>query len=161
VQGPESEKDQLLGKSPVTSREPPGEPLKTNKDDGNATQICRLQPGSRLRAEARLELVLRTGLEIMAKNENTSDTGKSAVRPKKTSKSKLHPLHEAAMRIADMGRNRSRTGTKDLVAMLLGHGARAWRSTQPTAKIHLHVTSPGRHHPVWLRLPNIDRDASL
>ncbi len=36
--------------------------------------------------------------------------------------------------------------------MLLTHGARAWRSTQPRAGIHLHVTAPGRRHPLKMRI---------
>lgn len=64
----------------------------------------------------------------------------------------LHPLHEAAMRIADLGLGRSRSKTKDLVGMLLTHGARAWRSGQPPAGIHLHVTSAGRRFPVRMKL---------
>lgn len=64
----------------------------------------------------------------------------------------LHPLHEAALRIADLGMNRSRHKTKDLVGMLLAHGARAWRSGQAEASIHLHVGRSGRSYPVRLRL---------
>ncbi len=53
---------------------------------------------------------------------------------------RLHPLHEAAMRIADLGRGRSRT--RDLVALLLCHGARAWRSSQPATNVRLRVAGP-------------------
>ncbi|WP_132663400.1 hypothetical protein [Rhizobium sp. PP-CC-3G-465] len=63
----------------------------------------------------------------------------------------LHPLHEAAMRIAEL-RAKPRSKTKDLVGMLLTHGARAWRSTQPDVSIHLHVTAPSSRRPVRLRI---------
>lgn len=64
----------------------------------------------------------------------------------------LHPLHEAAMKLAGMGLNRSHSKTRDLVAMLLGHGARAWRASQPEVSLHLHVKTPNGVHPVRLRL---------
>lgn len=85
----------------------------------------------------------------MAMNENVS-----GFRPgtKRSVRGGLHPLHEAAMRIADMGLNRSRAKTKDLVGMLLAHGARAWRTAQPQAGIHLHVGRNGRCHPVRMRV---------
>ncbi|MCF3639774.1 hypothetical protein LXM94_07300 [Rhizobium sp. TRM95111] len=89
----------------------------------------------------------------MAVNENVSDAAhpETAGR-KKPFKSALLPLHEAAMRIADLGLTRSRSRTKDLVGMLLAHGARAWRSTQPTVGIHLHVASVSRSRAVRIRL---------
>ncbi|MFB2551503.1 hypothetical protein [Ensifer soli] len=64
----------------------------------------------------------------------------------------LHPLHEAALRLADIGLNRPRAKTRDLVVMLLAHGARAWRHGQPRAAIHLHVTCSGRRLPVRLHI---------
>lgn len=97
----------------------------------------------------------------MAKNEKPTGLNVSSFNQKKTGKGMLHPLHEAAMRIADIGRGRTKSGTRELVAMLLTHGARAWRANQPPAKIHLHVTSPVRSHPVWIRLPKIDTEQGL
>ncbi|MDX3926987.1 MAG: hypothetical protein QHC90_14430 [Shinella sp.] len=90
----------------------------------------------------------------MAMNENLSDPLMTQPERKKAAalRGGLHPLHEAAMRIADLGRNRSRSKTKDLVGMLLAHGARAWRHGQPTVGIHLHVGTAGRLRPVRLRL---------
>ncbi|MBB6488715.1 hypothetical protein GGD46_006036 [Rhizobium lusitanum] len=64
----------------------------------------------------------------------------------------LHPLHEAAMRLADLGLSRSRNKTKDLIGILLCHGARAWRYSQPDAHIHLHITAPSGRAPVMMRL---------
>ncbi len=108
--------------------------------------------GYREDGSAILDLVLRTR-QIMAMNENQFDVPPEARDEKRKSlKGTLHPLHEAAMRIADIGLGRSRNKTKDLVGMLLAHGARAWRSGQPAAGIHLHVGVSGRRHPVRLRI---------
>lgn len=88
----------------------------------------------------------------MAMNENVPGDSLISDRKARSSRIRLHPLHEAAMRIADIGLNRSKAKTRDLVGMLLTHGARAWRSTQPRAGIHLHVAAPGRSHPLRMRL---------
>ncbi|MCD2182144.1 hypothetical protein [Rhizobium sp. GN54] len=82
-------------------------------------------------------------------NENVTGTRQRARRDLRSS---LHPLHEAALRIADIGLNRSRARTKDLVGMLLAHGARAWRTAQPEVGIHLHVHRNGRSHPIRMRV---------
>ena len=85
----------------------------------------------------------------MSKNGNVSET------PTKGNQNKapgLHPLHEAALKLAGLGLNRSQTKTRDLVAMLLGHGARAWRASQPEVSLHLHVVAPDGEHPVRLRI---------
>ena len=85
-------------------------------------------------------------------NENSAEL---AFKPAQKSRAKgvaLNPLHEAAMRLAGLGLNRSKEKTRDLVSLLLSHGARAWRHSQPEARIHLHVTSPDGSAPVQLRL---------
>nr|WP_245223942.1 hypothetical protein [Rhizobium halophytocola] len=64
----------------------------------------------------------------------------------------LHPLHEAAMRLAEIGLGRQRSRTKDLIGLLLGHGARAWRQSQPPVAIHLHISTPERRCPVVMKL---------
>jgi hypothetical protein len=64
----------------------------------------------------------------------------------------LHPLHEAAYRLADIGLRDKRSKTKDLIGLLLSHGARAWRYSQPEASIHLHVSSQAGRFPVIMRL---------
>ncbi len=89
----------------------------------------------------------------MAMNENLFDIP-TAPRGERRNplKGTLHPLHEAAMRIADIGLGRSRSRTKDLVGALLTHGARAWRSGQPVVGIHVHVGISDRRFPVRLRL---------
>jgi arabinogalactan endo-1,4-beta-galactosidase len=42
--------------------------------------------------------------------------------------------------------------TKDLINLLLSHGARAWRYSQPEVSIHLHVTNADGRAPVTMRL---------
>ncbi|MFB9950780.1 hypothetical protein ACFFP0_18165 [Rhizobium puerariae] len=88
----------------------------------------------------------------MGMNENSVEF---AFRPAHKTRAKgvaLNPLHEAAMRLAGLGISRSRERTRDLVAMLLGHGARAWRQSQPEAGIHLHVGMRSGRAPVRIRL---------
>ena len=88
----------------------------------------------------------------MAQNGNFQDfPNQSPAKP--TSKGMgLLPLHEAALKLAGMGLNRSHSKTRDLVALLLSHGARAWRGGQPRVELHLHVMTPKGHPPVRLRL---------
>ncbi len=64
----------------------------------------------------------------------------------------LHPIHEAAMRLAGAGLSKSRGRTRDLVALLLSHGARAWRQSQPETQVHLHVSGQAGRLPVRLKL---------
>ncbi|MEP3437208.1 MAG: hypothetical protein ABJN75_10555 [Hoeflea sp.] len=64
----------------------------------------------------------------------------------------MHPLHEAAMRLADLGFTRPRSKTKDLVGLLLCHGARAWRSSQPRAFIRVKAATPVGYAAVKIRL---------
>ncbi|MBO9654339.1 MAG: hypothetical protein J7562_08430 [Agrobacterium tumefaciens] len=85
----------------------------------------------------------------MAVNENYSDIASGNGHG---SLSVLHPIHEAAMRIADIGLNRSKAKTRDLVALLLSHGARAWRANQPEVSIHLHVGRRSGRAPVHMRI---------
>lgn len=88
----------------------------------------------------------------MAMNENQADPDGMTGDAVHVVRSSLHPLHEAAMRLADIGLNRSRSRSKELVAMLLSHGARAWRYSQPEASIHLHIGSHSGRKPVVMRL---------
>lgn len=85
----------------------------------------------------------------MAKNGNVTETANKDGQGKSAG---LHPLHEAALKLAGMSLTRSQTKTRDLVAMLLGHGARAWRASQPEVTLHLHVVAPKGSHPIRLRL---------
>lgn len=88
----------------------------------------------------------------MTTNENSTGFPSPPGKAHKGTRVSLHPLHEAALRLADLGLNRSRSKTKDLVGSLLCHGARAWRYSQPMARIHLHVTIDGGSNAVRLRL---------
>lgn len=83
----------------------------------------------------------------MSMNENFLGNEPAGSRP---FRNMLHPLHEAAMRLAGAKPGASRT--RELVSMLLSHGARAWRGSQPQASIHLYMTSPNGRNPVRLRL---------
>ncbi|MBB4008010.1 hypothetical protein [Allorhizobium taibaishanense] len=98
----------------------------------------------------------------MASNENHRDTGLGIDQADNHAvgrdsglrfnpRSGLNPLHEAAIRLAD-GINKPRAKTRDLMNLLLCHGARAWRYSQPEANIHLHVNPQYRRLPVKLRL---------
>nr|WP_245304326.1 hypothetical protein [Hoeflea olei] len=64
----------------------------------------------------------------------------------------MHPLHEAAMRLADLGFTRPRSKSKDLVGLLLCHGARAWRSAQPRAFVRIKAGTPVGYSAVKIRL---------
>ena len=53
----------------------------------------------------------------------------------------LSALRTAAMRLADT-RKKPKLKTRDLVGLLLSHGARAWRSSLPAVKVKLAVQTP-------------------
>lgn len=86
----------------------------------------------------------------MANNDRLSE-GQSSP-PRSGGGFLLHPLHEAAIRIAELSLSRPKAKTRDLVALLVTHGARAWRSSQPEARIHLHVAMHAGRRPVHLRI---------
>ncbi|WP_436799548.1 hypothetical protein [Rhizobium oryzicola] len=88
----------------------------------------------------------------MAMNENNTEFTPPFGAKGRLKAAALHPLHEAAMRLAGLGVPRQKDRTRDLVAMLLSHGARAWRHAQPEAQIHLHVATRAGRAPVYLRL---------
>lgn len=88
----------------------------------------------------------------MGINENSADFALRSGERSRVRGTALNPLHEAAMRLAGAGINRSRERTRDLVSMLLSHGARAWRQSQPESHIHLHVGLRSGRAPVRLRL---------
>ena len=51
-------------------------------------------------------------------------------------------LRQAATRLADFRSQGSRFKTRDLVALLLSHGARSWRASQPPAHVRIKVFAP-------------------
>src|SRR5690606_41008636 len=60
----------------------------------------------------------------------------------------VQALHKAAVGLANFRRGGTRLKTKDLVGLLLSHGARSWRCTQPVAVIRMRVVAPGGKSPV-------------
>ncbi|MCW4114638.1 hypothetical protein NPA31_006645 [Aurantimonas sp. MSK8Z-1] len=62
------------------------------------------------------------------------------------------PLQQAAARLTEYREGRSRLKAKDLVGLLLVHGARAWRASQPNTRMRVHAVAPEGHHAVRLRL---------
>ncbi|NDV88111.1 hypothetical protein GTW51_15525 [Aurantimonas aggregata] len=59
--------------------------------------------------------------------------------PRALNQGGAHPVHQAALRLAEVRDGRSRLKAKDLVALLLCHGARAWRSSQPISHTRIRV----------------------
>ncbi|KQV81566.1 hypothetical protein [Rhizobium sp. Root1220] len=91
----------------------------------------------------------------MAINENVPEFPAEGRITGKNPRLGLHPLHEAALRLAEIGLQRPKAKsakTKDLINLLLSHGARAWRYSQPEAHVHLHVTCPDGRAAVSMRL---------
>ena len=54
----------------------------------------------------------------------------------------LGSLRLAAMRLSDV-RKKPRLKTRDLVGMLLSHGARAWRQSQYPVQVKITAKTPG------------------
>jgi hypothetical protein len=67
-------------------------------------------------------------------------------------RARLTPLHDAALRLADLGFSRSRAKTRDLVGLLLCHGARAWRASQPRVCLRLQALDPEGQAAIRIRL---------
>ncbi|WP_105374274.1 hypothetical protein [Neorhizobium huautlense] len=88
----------------------------------------------------------------MGMNENSAEFVFKPASKTRARGVALNPLHEAAMRLAGVGLSRSKEKTRDLVAMLLSHGARAWRHSQPEANIHLHIGMRSGRAPIRLKI---------
>jgi hypothetical protein len=54
----------------------------------------------------------------------------------------MDALRHAATRLADFRSPGNRFKTRDLVALLLSHGARSWRASQPAAHVRVKVFAP-------------------
>lgn len=63
----------------------------------------------------------------------------------------VQALYQAAARLADMRRGAPKFKTRDLVGLLLSHGARTWRNSLPEADVRLRVLTPGGKPAVRLR----------
>ena len=62
-----------------------------------------------------------------------------------------HPLRQAAMRLADVRRSGSRLKTKDLIGLLVSHGARAWRASLPAVNVRVRVLTPAGRAAIKIR----------
>lgn len=60
-------------------------------------------------------------------------------------------LYQAATRLKNIRPGNSRFKTKDLVGLLLSHGARTWRNTQPLVRIRLKAATPDNRQAVKLK----------
>lgn len=70
---------------------------------------------------------------------NSGDTGVQA-------------LYQAASRLADARRGAPRFKTRDLVGLLLSHGARTWRNSQPRVNVRVRAVSPEGRSAIRLSL---------
>jgi len=64
----------------------------------------------------------------------------------------MQALHQTAMSLADFRRGRSNFKTKDLVSLLLTHGARSWRASLPSVMVRLNAFAPNGKPAVKIRL---------
>ena len=85
----------------------------------------------------------------------TSQNPLGLARPQRKEKSAtevgVEALHHAARRLAELRRGGPRVKTRDLVGLLLSHGARSWRATLPVAHVHVSVLTPEGKQAVRLR----------
>ena len=63
-------------------------------------------------------------------------------REKRIHELSVNALHQAALRLADFRKGGPFFKTRDLVSLLLSHGARSWRASQPPVFIRLKVFDP-------------------
>lgn len=64
----------------------------------------------------------------------------------------VQALYHAASRLADARRGAPRFKTRDLVGLLLSHGARTWRNSQPRVGVRVRAVSPEGRPAVRLSL---------
>jgi hypothetical protein len=64
----------------------------------------------------------------------------------------LQALYQAATKLADIRRGGPKFKTRDLVGLLLSHGARSWRNSLPVAEVRLRVVAPTGKPAVRLKL---------
>lgn len=64
----------------------------------------------------------------------------------------VQALYTAATRLADVRRGAPRFKTRDLVGLLLTHGARSWRNSQPRTNVRVRAFSPAGRSAVRLYL---------
>lgn len=88
----------------------------------------------------------------MASNENIETMISEDTAMPYNPRSVLNPLHEAAFKLAEFGTNKPRSKTRELMNLLMCHGARAWRYSQPEANIHIHIGMQSGRIPLTMRL---------
>ncbi|HBF29511.1 hypothetical protein [Rhizobium sp.] len=88
----------------------------------------------------------------MANNENYQDLMTQGAEIAYNPRSVLNPLHEAAFKLAELGTTKPKSKTRELMNMLLCHGARAFRYSQPQAHIHIHIGAQSGRIPLTMRL---------
>jgi hypothetical protein len=88
----------------------------------------------------------------MANNENYQDVVTEDAESVYNPRSVLNPLHEAAFKLSELGTAKPKSKTRELMNLLLCHGARAWRYSQPQAQIHIHIGAQSGRIPLTLRL---------
>lgn len=88
----------------------------------------------------------------MANNENHHEVITQGADIPYNPRSVLNPLHDAAIKLAELGTNKPRSKTRELMNLLLCHGARAWRYSQPEAHIHIHIGVQSGRIPLTMRL---------
>jgi hypothetical protein len=91
----------------------------------------------------------------MAINENVPEFPAEGRLTGRNPRSVLHPLHEAAMRLAEIGMPRPKSKsakTKDLINLLCRTAPAPGAIRSRRSSIHLHVTNPEGRAPVKLRL---------
>lgn len=71
---------------------------------------------------------------------------------KRAAEPALQALYHAASRLADIRRGAPKFKTRDLVSLLLSHGARSWRNSLPVADVRLRVVTPSGQNAVRLKL---------
>ena len=64
----------------------------------------------------------------------------------------VQALYQAAARLADIRRGGPKFRTRDLVGLLLSHGARTWRNSLPVVDVRLRVITPSGKPAVRMRL---------
>lgn len=72
------------------------------------------------------------------------DAGAAGDRRERNAETGLAALNQAARRLGEIAGRRPKGRTRDLVALLLAHGARAWRASQPRATVRVQVETGGR-----------------
>jgi hypothetical protein len=82
---------------------------------------------------------------VTGEKEAAGIVGTGAAGPRPQSRGvgfSVSSLRHAATRLADFRSQGNRFKTRDLVALLLSHGARSWRASQPPAHVRVKVFAP-------------------